>query len=139
MLVVRHYVQRAKEYVRSKEFGKSNAPLKARAVYTSSSPSSEIPLSARRSRTAVFMAGFSSGLAVVGVARLIRRYSHPSPDYVFNSVLPVLRGSGEVRAMVGSQLKPGLFRAYSHTGGLQWRWAWPLVQFEPSECMGKET
>lgn len=74
----------------------------------------------RWSRRAVFATGFSSALVLVGCVQLCRPRLYPSPERVLRQVLPTLRANREVRAVVGSQLQPGLFRAYSHAGGLQW-------------------
>ena len=91
--------------------------------------------SAQWSRLAVFATGFTSALGLVYVAQLVRRYYHPSPERAFQTVLPILRANEEVRKAVGTQLRPGLFRAYSYAGGLGWnRWK---LQHEPSR-LGKE-
>ena len=86
--------------------------------------------SARWSKLAVFATGFTSALGLVYIAQLVRRYYHPNPERAFQTVLPILRANEEVRKAVGTQLRPGLFRAYSYAGGLEWR-RWKL-QNEPS-------
>ncbi|KAL5468707.1 hypothetical protein EMCRGX_G029816 [Ephydatia muelleri] len=67
----------------------------------------------------VYLAGVGSGLAAVGAFFLSRRLAFPNPNHALMSVLPTLRANPEVRSIVGSNLKPGLFKTYSYIGGFR--------------------
>ena len=96
----------------------------------------------------VFSSGVALGIAAMATGPALRWWRCPRPDRVLRSVLPQLRANHEVRdpvriwllaggregvhclsltlcvkvrGLVGSALQPGLFRAHSYSGGLQWR------------------
>eukprot|EP00731_Ephydatia_muelleri_P016942 Em0010g40a len=48
-----------------------------------------------------------------------RSLAFPNPNHALMSVLPTLRANPEVRSIVGSNLKPGLFKTYSYIGGFR--------------------
>ena len=76
---------------------------------------------------------FVLGLVAAGTL-LTRRFFYPNPETVLRSVLPKLRASREVCDLIGRQLEPGLFRAYSRYGGV-WQWAGPpaIIGWKPRE------
>ena len=77
---------------------------------------------------------FALGLVAAGTL-LTRRFLYPNPETVLRSVLPKLRASREVCALIGHKLEPGLFRAYSRYGGT-WQWVGPptIISWKPREC-----
>ena len=74
---------------------------------------------------------FALGLVAAGTL-LTRRFLYPNPEAVLRSVLPKLRASREVCTLIGHQLEPGLFRAYSRYGGV-WQWVGPpaIIRWKP--------
>ena len=74
---------------------------------------------------------FALGLATAGIL-LTRRFLYPNPERVLRSIIPKLRASREVCDLIGHQLEPGLFRAYTHSGGM-WQWAGPpfIIKWRP--------
>ena len=98
-----------------------------------------LSFSGRWSPVALFSSGVALGVVAMATGPTLRRWGSPRPNRVFASVLPMLRANNEVcvcvcvcvvppsfsplfkvRDLVGSTLKPGLFRAYAYGGGLQW-------------------
>ena len=69
-----------------------------------------------------YVAGVGSGLTAVGAFYLARKSTFPNPKHALMSVLPTLRANPEVRSLVGSNLRPGLFKTYSYIGGRPRKW-----------------
>lgn len=65
---------------------------------------------------AAYALGIGSGVAAVYAVYLARRFALPNPSHALMGVLPTLRANPEVRSVVGSNLRPGHFKAYSYIG-----------------------
>ncbi|CAI8036908.1 hypothetical protein GBAR_LOCUS20677 [Geodia barretti] len=74
----------------------------------------------RWSPLTTFSSGVALGVISMAISPALRRWKSPRSDRVLSSVLPMLRANSEVRQMVGASLTPGLFRAYSYSGGVKW-------------------
>ena len=80
-------------------------------------PHSDNFLTGRKTKLVmVYTAGVGSGLAAVGAFYFARKLAFPNPNHALMSVLPTLRANPEVRSLVGSNLRPGLFKTYSYIG-----------------------
>ena len=137
-----------------------------------------LSLTVKWSPVALFSSGVALGVVAMATGPALKRWGSPRPDRVFVSVLPILRANNEVcvrvclclcvcvcvscitcptlpwlcrlevRDLVGSTLKPGLFKAYAYGGGVRWNgvnWGGvklsgvdrsirQLVTFHPCEC-----
>ena len=68
-----------------------------------------------------FSYGVAVGTMTLALYRFVRRRRLPNPHKLQASLLPMLRADAEVRATVGSSLRPGLLSAYAYGGGLKWK------------------
>lgn len=68
-----------------------------------------------------FSYGVITGTMSLALYRLVGRWRLPNPRKLQASLLPMLRADAEVRAAVGSSLRPGLLSAYAYDGGLKWK------------------
>lgn len=68
-----------------------------------------------------FTYGVLTGVALPFVVRLYHKWRLPNPRKIQSTLLPMLRANTEVRASIGSSLRPGLLSAYTYRGGIKWR------------------
>lgn len=68
-----------------------------------------------------FSYGLITGLVCLRAVRFYQKWRLPKTHKIQSAVLPMLRANTEVRAHIGTSLKPGLLSTYAYTGGMQWR------------------
>lgn len=87
---------------------------------TSTAATSEVKTS-RWVLLKTFSYGLITGLVCLRAVRFYQKWRLPKTHKIQSAVLPMLRANTEVRAHIGTSLKPGLLSTYAYTGGIQWR------------------